>query len=95
MKTETFEVMEQNEMMAVSGGARSKSARQAAVKAARKNFTKTNVKSAVGGMTAYAGVLTSAAAVGACVIATPIAVPATVAACIGLGANTAGFLCAY
>ena len=57
MKTGTFEVMEQNEMMAVNGGARRKSARQAAVN--------------------------------------PIAVPATVAACIGLGANTAGFLCAY
>ena len=63
MKTGTFEVMEQNEMMAVNGGARSKSARQAAARSARSNLTRSNVIEAVNGMSSYAGMMACAAAV--------------------------------
>ena len=44
MKTGTFEVMKQNEMMAVNGGARSKKERRRASQARKGQFTAKNVR---------------------------------------------------
>ena len=49
--------MNQREMMEVNGGARSRSDRRAAQRAANANRTRSNLKEAVFGMGSYAGLI--------------------------------------
>ena len=77
MKTGTFEVMEQNEMMAVNGGARSKRARRSAVKAARKNFSAREVVRTAGYLATPVAACASIAVAGAtCTTIAPVAIAA-------------------
>ena len=58
MNMGTFEAMDQMEMMEVNGGARSRSARRAAQRAARANFTRAEVKRTGHMLVGYVGILT-------------------------------------
>lgn len=91
MNMGTFEAMDQMEMMEVNGGARSRSARRAAQRAARQYTTTREIKTTIGGMSSYAGVLIGLASVCACTAAAaPVA-----ATWVGLGLSGAGFVCSY
>lgn len=58
VKVNAFEELAMDEMMAVDGGARSRSARSAASSAARANLTLSNVKQTAAGVGGYIAICT-------------------------------------